>query len=348
MNSTTDAIAVLRKELGGDICIMGHHYQNDAVIAHCDISGDSLELARHVPHVDAAHIVLCGVCFMGESAALLAGKGQTVHLPEPDADCLMSAMIPACLARSVLKQLADAGRNIVPLAYANTSLAVKALTGEYGGAVCTSANATTMLAWALERGDGVIFMPDKNLGHNVANLLGIPVDERHVLRIDGRGIIDSPSQPLGRKILLWPGSCSIHARFRPEFVEEARARYRGCRVAVHPECRQEIVVLCDAAGSTSFLIREAARVAENAPGSTLVIGTEENLVHRLAASHRGKCDIFPLSRAICPEMSKVTEKKLLDVLKDIAARKSEPLAVDKNLFEPALLSLTRMLEVCGN
>lgn len=347
MNFTSDAIDAVRKELGRDLCIMGHHYQNDAIIAHCDIAGDSLELARRVPHIDAAHIILCGVYFMGESAALLARKGQTVHLPEPDADCLMSAMIPIRLARSVMEQLALTGRNIVPLAYANTSLAVKALTGEYGGAVCTSANAEIMLAWALRRGEGVIFMPDKNLGHNIANRLGIPEDERHVLRIDGRGLLEPASQPLGRKLLLWPGACSIHARFRPEFVEQARSGYPGCRIAAHPECRQEVIALCDASGSTSFLIKEAARVAESAPGGTLVIGTEENLVHRLAERHRGKCDIFPLSRAICPEMSKVTEEKLLAVLEGIAGRRGDPLAVAENLFEPARLSLTRMLEVCG-
>ncbi|MDR2573336.1 MAG: quinolinate synthase NadA [Desulfovibrio sp.] len=347
MNSTAGAIAAIRKKSGDALCIMGHHYQNDTVIRHCDITGDSLELARRVPHISATRIVFCGVYFMGESATLLAGEGRTVHMPEPDADCLMSAMIPIRLARAVLEQLVRGGRRIVPLAYVNTSLAVKALTGEYGGAVCTSANAETMLDWALKRGEGVIFMPDKNLGHNVANRLGIPQDERHVLRIDGRGLIEPESQPLGRKILLWPGACSIHARFRPEFVEQARVEYPGCRVVAHPECRQEVIALCDAAGSTSFLIKEAARVAEDSPGSTLVIGTEENLVHRLAARHRDRCDIFPLSRAICPEMAKVTEEKLLAVLEDITGGRGEPLAVAGELFEPARLSLTRMLEVCG-
>jgi quinolinate synthase len=146
--------------------------------------------------------------------------------------------------------------------------------------------------------------------------------------------------------LFWPGSCSIHARFRPEFVSQARARYPGCRIAAHPECRQEVIALCDAAGSTSFLIKEAARMAESSPGSTLVIGTEENLVFRLAKLHRGKCDIFPLSHAVCPEMSKVTEKSLLTVLEGIAAGSSAPLAVAQNLFEPARLSLTRMLKAC--
>ncbi|MDR1776858.1 MAG: quinolinate synthase NadA [Desulfovibrio sp.] len=347
MNDISAKIEALRRKLGGKCCIMGHHYQCDAIVAHCDFTGDSLELSRRVPHIEAPHIVFCGVYFMGESAALLARDGQSVHLPEPDADCLMSAMIPQRLARSVLEQLARTGRKIIPLAYANTSLAVKALTGEYGGAVCTSANAETMLDWSLRQGEAVIFMPDKNLGNNVANRLGIPESERHVLRIDGRGLLEPEQQPLHKKLLFWPGACSIHSRFRPEFVEDARAAHPGCSVIVHPECRQEVVALCEAAGSTSFLIREAARVAASAPGSALVIGTEENLVYRLAARHRGQCDIFPLSRAICPEMAKVTEERLLETLQEVADGKAPALTVDERLFEPARLSLVRMLDVCG-
>ena len=157
MQDTSAAIASLKKQLGANLCIMGHHYQNDNVVRHCDITGDSLELARRVPGIDAAHIVFCGVYFMGESAALLAKPGQSVHLPSLDADCLLSRMTPAPLARKVLEQLAATGRKIIPLAYVNTDLALKAVVGEFGGAVCTSANAKIMLRWALDQGDGVLF-----------------------------------------------------------------------------------------------------------------------------------------------------------------------------------------------
>ena len=150
------AITRLKERLGASLCIMGHHYQNDAVVRHCDITGDSLELARRVPSVTAEHIVFCGVYFMGESAALLAKPGQHVYLPSLDADCLMSRMTPAPLARKVLEELTAQGRKVVPLAYVNTDLALKAVVGEYGGAVCTSANAATMLRWALDQGDSAI------------------------------------------------------------------------------------------------------------------------------------------------------------------------------------------------
>ena len=347
MNDITAAVAALKEQLGDRLCIMGHHYQNDAVVAHCDVTGDSLELARRVPGVDVEHIVFCGVFFMGESAALLAKPGQAVHLPEPGADCMMSLMTPAGLARRVLEQLTATGRRIVPLAYVNTTLGLKAVVGEYGGAVCTSANAETMLRWALDQGDGVLFLPDKHLGRNMAKKLGLAPDRQHILRLNGHGLINPESQPLERPLLLWPGCCAIHARLKPEQAAAARAAHPGCRVVAHPECRPELIERCDAAGSTSFLIKEAARLAEEAPGSTLVIGTENNLVDRLAARHKGRCRVLSLGRAICPDMAKVTEAKLLATLTAIAHGTAEPLTVEAALCGPARRSLTRMLEVCG-
>ncbi len=347
MNEITAAVKALKKQLGERVRIMGHHYQSDAVVAHCDITGDSLELARRASDMDAEHIVFCGVFFMGESAALLAKPGQAVHLPAPDANCMMSLMTPAGLARRMLEQLTATGRRVVPLAYVNTTLALKAVVGEYGGAVCTSANAETMLRWALDQGDGVLFLPDKHLGRNTAKKLGLAPDEQHILRLNGHGLIEAGCQPLDRPLLLWPGCCTIHARLRPEQAEVARAAHPGCRLVVHPECRPELIECCDADGSTSFLIREAARLADEAPGSVLVIGTENNLVDRLAGRHAGRCRILPLGRTYCPDMAKVTEAKLLATLSAITHGTAEPLAVDAALCGPARRSLTRMLEVCG-
>lgn len=348
MHTPASAVAALKKELGRDLCIMGHHYQNDRVVAHCDITGDSLELARKAPGIEAAHIVFCGVYFMGESAALLAKPGQAVHLPDPTADCMMSLMSPAGLARRVLEQLTATGRRIVPLAYVNTTLALKAVVGKYGGAVCTSANAETMLRWALAQGDGVLFLPDKHLGRNTAKKLGLAAEDQHVLTLNGHGLAAPASRSLDRRLLLWPGCCAIHARLKPQQVAAARAAHPGCRVIAHPECRPEVIDACDAAGSTSFLIKDAARLAEQAPGSTLIIGTENNLVQRLAARHAGRCRILPLGRAFCPDMAKVTEEKLSATLSAIAQGQAAPLKVDAALREPARLSLTRMLEACGS
>ncbi|MBQ9405368.1 MAG: quinolinate synthase NadA [Desulfovibrio sp.] len=340
-------ITSLKQRFGSRLCIMGHHYQHDMVVQHCDITGDSLELARRVAQVQAEHIVFCGVWFMGESAALLAGHNQRVYLPNPDADCLMSRMTPARLVRTVLEQLAAAGHPAIPLAYVNTDVELKAVVGEYGGAVCTSANARTMLRWALGQGERVLFLPDRHLGDNTATQLGIDPEERHVLRVGARGLVQPETQALNRRLLLWPGCCAIHARFSPDDVAAARATHPGCRIVAHPECREEVIAACDAAGSTAFLIKEAERLAAETPGCTLVVGTENNLVNRLAARHAKQCRIVPLGHAICGNMAKVTEKRLWQTLTALDCGTAIPVTVDENVQKPARLALTRMLAACG-
>lgn len=352
MNDIAAAIASIRKQLGSRLCIMGHHYQHDDVVRHCDFIGDSLELARRAADVAAEHIVFCGVYFMGESAALLAKPGQRVYLPEPDADCMMALMAQPRLARNVLETLRAGGRRVIPLAYVNTTLALKAVVGEYGGAVCTSANARTMLDWALREADSVLFLPDKHLGRNAARQLGLTPADWHILRCNGRGLIEVENQPLDRPLLLWPGCCAIHARLKTGDVQAAREAWPGCRVVAHPECHPELVDLCDGSGSTSFLIAEAARTARKNPGSTLVIGTEEHLVQRLARRHAADCRILPLGRhSICPHMAKVTEAKLLDTLSCIVSGKvapgAAPVKLEEALCPSARQSLLRMLDICG-
>ncbi len=343
MDSIASEIEDLRKRLGKDIAILGHHYQNDDVIRHCDFQGDSLELARLVPQIDAKAIIFCGVYFMGESAALLTRPEQKVYLPEPDADCMMSLQAPGRLARAVLEQLKAQGRKIIPLAYVNTMLDLKAVVGEYGGAVCTSANAAKMLKWAFDNGDGVLFLPDKHLGRNAASQLGLCEDDWHLLRLNAKGIDNPDAQALDKKLLLWPGCCAIHARLKTSQLANARTQWPGCRIIVHPECSPELVNKCDAAGSTSFLIKEAQRVASESPGTTLVIGTEDNLVLRLAKRHSKECNIQRLGRSLCPHMAKVSAKKLLETLRGIESCKEKPIEPGKELYAPARAALERML-----
>ncbi|MDR3363104.1 MAG: quinolinate synthase NadA [Desulfovibrio sp.] len=347
MNATAQAITDIKKTLGKNVYILGHHYQNDAIVAHCDKTGDSLELSRCVPDIEADHIVFCGVHFMGETAALLARPGQSVHLPDLSSNCTMSMMTPAAIARKALKQLTASGRKITPLAYVNTTLDIKALVGEYGGGVCTSANAGKMLAWALKQGDSVLFLPDKHLGRNTAKKLGLSAEDWHILRINKTGLADGESREIDRPLLLWPGCCCIHTRFTPDMIAAARAAHPGCRILAHPESRPEVIECCDADGSTAFLIKESMRFAEESPGSTLYIATEYNLVHRLATRCKGRCRILSPTRSICGDMAKVTAKKLLRTLTDISKGKSAPLAVEPAQMEPARLSLTRMLEICA-
>ncbi|AAS96285.1 quinolinate synthase NadA [Nitratidesulfovibrio vulgaris] len=337
-------IDALRGQLGDDVLVMGHHYQHDSVIRHTDLRGDSLELARKVDAISAKHIVFCGVYFMAESAALLARDGQSVHIPESDANCVMSQMAPAQRVDAVLRNLSGTGRNVIPLAYVNTSLAVKAVVGRHGGAVCTSANAKTMLTWARERADAVVFLPDKNLARNTADLLGIAEDRRHILDIrDGGAAVDMDAAS-GAELLMWPGCCAIHARFNLRQMERMRDEHPGCRIAVHPECSPEVVRAADAAGSTSFLIRYAE---EQKPGTTLVIGTEINLVERLAAQHAGRITVLPLLESGCSHMARVTAPKLLATLESIASGTASPVAIPLDLQDDAHAALQRMLEACA-
>lgn len=337
---THAAIGALREKLGGELVIMGHHYQSDEVIPHVDKVGDSLELARMIDDITAKHIVFCGVHFMAETSCVLAGEGQYVYLPDPCASCVMADMVPAPLLEAVLKRLLSTGRKITPLAYVNTSLATKAVVGAYGGAVCTSANAKAMLKWALAQGDGVLFLPDKKLGNNSANLLGLPEDDRHVLDVRNGGESIDMDAARSKTLLLWPGCCAVHARFNPSQAEKARQSYPDARILVHPECSPALVAASDGAGSTSYLIKQA----EEAPdGSTLVIGTEINLVQRLAKQHAGRVNIVPLAECACSNMAKITADRLLSNLRAIDNGTALPMRSDPALSAPARDSITRML-----
>jgi len=342
MNSR-DEIIRLKKELGEQVCILGHHYIMQDVIDHCDLKGDSLELARRVEGIRAPHIVFCGVYFMAEAAALLARQGQKVYIAAAEADCVMSRMAPAPLLDRVLAKLRKAGCSVVPLAYVNTSLSVKAVVGRFGGATCTSANAETLMRWALDQGGQVLFLPDRHLARNAAKRLGLAEGDWHTLDIRGQGTRLDLTAARKTRLLLWPGCCAVHARFRPERIAAARRAHPGCRIAVHPECGPETVAASDAAGSTSFLIRYAA---DSPVGGTLVIGTETSLVERLAHEQAGRSIVLPLARSLCSHMAMTTEQRLLECLQGIQAGTARALAVPPEEAAPARDALRRMLQAC--
>lgn len=338
-------IDALRAELGDGVTIMGHHYQNDRIIAHCDVRGDSLALAGQVPGIRADAIVLCGVFFMGESAALMAREGQKVYLPAPEADCTMARMITGALLERVLDKIGETGRTPVPLAYVNTSLDVKAAVGRRGGAVCTSANAGNMMEWALAQGRGVLFVPDKNLGMNVARQRGLPESAMHILDIRQGGQAVDLAAVKGAELMLWPGLCSIHARFNTTQIDAVRAKHPGCTIVVHPECAPDVVNAADAAGSTAFIINY---VRELPDGSTVGVGTEINQVLRLAKAHAARgVTVVPLCVSACCNMAAVTPTKLEHTLAAIKNGTAQPVQIPADAIEPARLSLTRMFEVCA-
>ena len=341
MNATiAGRISEIRRQRGRDLAILAHHYQRDEVVAHADILGDSLELSRKIATLSARDIVFCGVFFMAETAAMLATPGQRIHIPVRDAACVMSEMAPGALVETILKRLEAAGRDVLPLTYVNSSAAVKAVVGARGGAVCTSANAPKMLRWALDQGRGVLFLPDKMLGQNTCDTLGVDASRRHILDIRGGGSQLDLDAAGKAEVLLWPGQCVIHSRFKAADIEAVRQHAPEAKVVVHPECSPATVAKADAAGSTSFIIRY---VAEAPPGAEIVIGTEINLVARLAKQYEGIKTIRPLCVSACSNMAKGTAENLLAALDNLDT--AAPVTVPGDVRDPATAAVLRMLEV---
>ena len=233
MSPLDQRIESLRAKFGKKLAILGHHDQSNEVIRHVDFQGDSLELARKIDGLDAEHVVFCGVRFMAESAAALARPGQKIHAPSADATCPMADMAPATRVEDVLNALREDGRLVIPLAYVNSSAEVKAVCGLYGGSVCTSANARVMLEWALQQGDAVLFLPDKNLGHNTANQLNIDPTERLEINIRDEGRRLDHKKAQYARLLLWPGACAIHHQFKKSQIQDLRRTRPGVRVVAH-------------------------------------------------------------------------------------------------------------------
>jgi len=343
-----ERIYEVKKILGSSLVILGHHYQKEEVIQFADFRGDSLKLARDAANCrDARYIVFCGVHFMAETAAILAQPDQTVLIPDREAGCPLAEMAgleDVERAWAELGQVMDVEREVMPITYVNSSAALKAFCGRRGGLVCTSSNAQAVLTWALERRPRVIFFPDQHLGRNTAKKMGIPLAEM---------LLWNPSRPFGghdaaalqkARILLWRGFCNTHQRFHPEHVADWRERELGIRIIVHPECPMEVVDLADEAGSTAYIIRQ---VEESPPGSKWAIGTEFNLVNRLADEHPEQL-IVSLSPqpSYCRTMNLITVGKLARVLEGLARGEIvNPVTVSPDVARDARVALERMLEV---
>jgi quinolinate synthase len=337
-----ERIAAKKKEYGSDLVILGHHYQSDDIIAVTDIQGDSLELARRIPSLKSRIVVFCGVHFMAESAAILAGPRQKVYIPDQSAGCVMANMAPAGLVEKVLHNLLSFGGSTIPLAYVNSSADVKAICGRYSGSVCTSANAVTMLDWALRQGERVLFLPDRNLGVNSAHLLGLSDAELSILDIRQSGAQIDLFSARRARLLLWPGVCAVHHLFKTRHARQIRLDHPGARIVVHPECSPELVASADAAGSTSFII-DYVRQAPN--GATIFVGTEANLVRRLKRRYLGVKDIRTIADAACSNMGKTTLEALALLLDNLDT--AVPVTVQEDVRGQAVLALERMLEVCS-
>lgn len=338
--------AAAKAALGDRVFVLGHHYQRDEVVQFADVTGDSFKLARDAAaRPQAEFVVFCGVHFMAESADILTSADQRVVLPDLAAGCSMADMASAEQVEQcwdTLTELGISGR-VVPVSYMNSSADIKAFTGRHGGTICTSSNAERALRWAFEQGEQVLFLPDQHLGRNTAiRALGLSQDDcvlYNPYKPNG-GLTDD--QLRGAKMILWRGHCSVHGRFTAECVDEVRERIPGVNVLVHPECRYEVVEKADYVGSTEYIIKtlEAAE-----PGSSWAVGTELNLVRRLANKHNDKQIVF-LDKSVCycSTMNRIDLPHLVWTLESLAAGKVvNRITVDAETARYSRLALEQML-----
>lgn len=335
-----------RATLGDRAMVLGHHYQREEVIAFADITGDSFKLALAASvQPSAEFIIFCGVHFMAESADILTLPDQKVILPDLAAGCSMADMATANQVNECWKVFEELGlsKSTVPVTYMNSSAAIKSFTGKNGGTVCTSSNAARAMTWALEQGEKILFLPDQHLGRNTAVLsLGLSLADC---------VIWDPWKPMGgltekkireAKIILWRGHCSVHGRFTLDTVNEVRQRVPGVQILVHPECQYDVVSNADVVGSTEMIIR----TIEAAPaGSTWAIGTELNLVQRLAQNHPDKSILF-LDKTVCycSTMNRIDLPHLVWAMESLVnGHLVNQIRVDEEVAQFSRIALERML-----
>lgn len=339
-------IRAARAQLGSKLVILGHHYQRDEVIQYADFTGDSFKLAQHAAaQENAEYVVFCGVHFMAESADILTRPEVRVILPNMAAGCSMADMADpddVYEAWDVITEILGDDAKVVPITYMNSAASLKAFVGEHGGMVCTSSNADRAFRWAFEQGDKILFFPDQHLGRNTGYAMGIPLEEMVVwnYRLPNGGLTEV--QIRKAKVILWQGHCSTHQRFTVEQIEKARAEYPGINVIVHPECRWEVVQAADDYGSTEKILRV---VSEAPAGTAWAIGTEINLVNRLAKQNPDKT-IFCLDPVVCPcsTMYRIHPAYVAWVLEALTAGQViNEIRVDDETRKWSLVALERML-----
>ncbi len=348
----------VRQRLGSRVLILGHHYQQDAVIAHADLRGDSYQLSKSAAErTDCEAIVFCGVHFMAETADILVNRPEqiagrngsrvNVVLPDTAAGCSMADM---AAIEQVEDAWADLGEiidtdDITPVTYINSAASLKAFCGRHGGIVCTSSNARAVLEWAFARTKRVLFFPDQHLGRNTANSMGVPLEQMCVWNPHDPRLGGNDSTTLEKsRVILWQGHCSVHAMFRPEHVATMRENIPDVKVLVHPECALEVVEKSDLTGSTSYIINQ---IQTAAPGTSWAIGTELHLVRRLEQEHPEQTIRF-LSPTVCmcATMYRIDLAHLCWSLEHLeSGNPVNVICVDQDTAHWSVVALERMLDV---
>ena len=342
-------IIAAKQALGSRAVILGHHYQRADVYRHAELTGDSLKLSKLAAQTDAEYLVFCGVHFMAEVADVLSKPAQQTILPDLNAGCSMADMADLAKVERAWREIADVldpDEAITPITYINSAADLKAFCGEHGGIVCTSSNARQVLQWAFARREKVLFFPDQHLGRWTGYLMGIPPAEMPVW---------DPDEPLGgltpqqlkvAKVLLWKGHCSVHQMFQPQHILRWRQQNPSGMVISHPECNFEVCKLSDYVGSTDFIIRT---IATSAPGTRWLVGTELNLVNRIAEEYKSQGKVVQFMAptvCMCSTMARIDPQHLAWTLENLVAGKVvNRIEVPAREAELARIALDRMLAV---
>ncbi|MUV89723.1 quinolinate synthase NadA [Halapricum sp. CBA1109] len=340
----TERIEAALETLGDDVVILGHNYQRREIVEHADFIGDSYQLSKEAANSDADYVIFGGVTFMAESADIITDDSQSVILPSMEASCPMAGMAEALQVDAAWAEItAETDENIIPITYMNSYADLKAFCAEQGGLVCTSSNAHKAFEYAFEKGDKVLFLPDKHLGENTAHRLGMEDETVEWDPWDPES--KDASKAVENDIILWDGYCQVHERFRVEHIEQVREEYDDANVIVHPECRREVVEAADVAGSTATI----TETVENAdPGETWAIGTEIHLTNHLSRWHP-EVNVVPLCGEACMDcnaMRQIDPNYLTWVLEELVeGRERNVIAVPPEEKELAGLALDRMLEI---
>ncbi|MFN8371018.1 MAG: quinolinate synthase NadA [Bacteriovoracaceae bacterium] len=342
-------ITYLKNKLQDELVILGHHYQQDDIIRFADITGDSLALAKEAQKLRKKHIIFCGVHFMAETADMLISPDQFVMLPDLNAGCSMADMAQVNdieVAWNFIQSAMNVEERIIPITYINCAATLKAFVGDHGGSICTSSNAKKIITWGLSQGEKLFFFPDQHLGRNTCFDLGIPLEQMVIYnpKLTNGGL--TVEQVRSAKVILWYGYCSVHQGFNKKQIDDLRVNRPQAKIIVHPECSFDVVQNADLNGSTAFIIDHIANAPE---GSEFAVGTEINLVNRIAEKfkHQNK-KIYSLSnyQCLCTTMYRVRPRWLLNTLRAIEA--NDPInviRVPNKIKKSALTALNRMLTI---
>ena len=341
-NYLIEQIQNLKKDLGDALIILTHHYQRNEIVDIGHYRGDSFELAKTAASDrEAKFIVFCGVHFMAESSEILSQPHQTVQIPDTRAGCPMADMADINDVEKAWKNVTSiiSSASVTPIVYMNSDAQIKAFCGRHGGVVCTSSNAPAAFHWGFEQREKIFFFPDQHLGINTGNTIGLRPEEMIIWNPEKQLGGNTPDNIKKARVILWDGYCHVHTRFRVDHVEKMRETYPEAKIVVHPECTRDVVDLADAAGSTSFIVKY---VKNASPGSTIIVGTEINLINRLSQDNPDKT-VLDLHYSLCPNMFKINPKNLLWALENIG--RANIVTVPEEIKTDARMALDRMLSL---